>query len=100
MNILVIGNSHTGTFKAGHDLLKDKIPDTIKFKISGVGNPILDQWKLVDSVVYPFKDMRSGDDSPYQINGYDLIIICAGYSVSDPRLLYKQNIQRYNLFFS
>nr|WP_137006767.1 hypothetical protein [Synechococcus sp. UW106] len=93
MNILVIGNSHTGTFKLGHDALRDKIPDTIKFKISGVGNPILDKWKLVDSAVYPVDDRRSGDNSPYHIDNYDLIIICAGYSVSDPRLLYDTNIQ-------
>lgn len=91
--ILVIGNSHTASLKLGHDALRDKISNGIEFKFSGVGNPILERWKLVNSIVYPVNDRRSGNDSSYSIENYNLIIVCAGYSASDPRLLYSKNIQ-------
>lgn len=91
MNILIIGNSHTNVLKFGYDSFKDRIPNDFNIKISGVGNPELDKWRLVNSVIHPVEGLLS-DGKPYPIKDYDLIIISAGYSVSDPRLLYQEGI--------
>ena len=93
MNILVIGNSGTGCLFRGYRSLDNKFgKDLSNIMFAGVGNPVLERWRLIDSTVYRVSDPTTSDSSPFSIQDFDLIIIAAGYCVCDPRLLYKEHI--------
>ena len=92
MKLLVIGNSHTGSLRRGYESVKDRFVDKISIQFVGTGNPILSRWKLSGEDVYHVYDCVSELTLAFSIRDFDLIIVAAGYSIADPRLLYKSHI--------
>ena len=92
MKLLVIGNSHTGSLRRGYESVKDRFVDKISIRFAGTGNPFLSRWKLSGERVYHVYDFVSEPKPAFSIRDFDLIIVAAGYSITDPRLLYKSHI--------
>ena len=92
MKILVIGNSHTGSLRRGYESIKNRFANKISIQFAGTGNPCLLRWKLSGESVYHVHDFVSEPTLAFSIRDFDLIVVAAGYNITDPRLLYKSHI--------